>query len=233
MKFIIASLMLITQVFAQDLMYPELNVVPRASTRIALETRDEAGSIWTYHLPVQLSSLATLAAGAMSGSSIDTEKDAEELSPKLAMGVGAAWMAVTTYAALAYRPYRAAYNQLKKMPSKTKRQKLLKERLAEEEIFNLRRLGKRIRIFSAVSNFAASAYLSGNMESSESDAAIAANFAALVSFTSLFFTYRWEDVADEQESYKKKIFAPVAMNPILRNGFNNDPASGVSLLWRF
>jgi hypothetical protein len=235
MKLSIVLLMLISSVcFAQELKYPELNVTPRATARIKIEMKQEAGKAWSQHMAVSLSSISTLVAGAMSGSSIQEEKkeDGGDMAPTIAMAVGGAWLGATAWAAMAYRPYRKAYSRFKKMPYKTKREKLTVERLAEEELSQLRTLGKRIRWFSAVTNLAASGYLMGNLES-ESDAQIAAGFSALLALGPIFFKYHWEDVANEQDKYKKKIFSPVAMMPIMKNPFSNDRASGVSLLYTF
>ena len=148
--------------FAQDLMYPELQVTPRATKRIRLEMRGEAGNAWTSNLPVQLSALATLAAGMSSGTDIDIEKDESKISQMVAIGVGATWLAATTWAASAYRPYRSMSRKLKKLRYKSKRDKLTAERLAEEEINSLRRIGKRIRWYSTFSNLGASMFLMGS-----------------------------------------------------------------------
>jgi hypothetical protein len=234
MRIIVLALSLIaSSAYSQELTYPELNVVPRASERVKLEIREEAGNAWSSNLAVQLSSLSTLAAGAMAGSSVDTEKDEDEVSPKVAMAVGAAWLGATAWAAMSYRPYRAAFRKLKKMPYKTKRQKLIVERLAEEEINSLRSLGKRIRWYSAVSNLAASAFLLDSVKG-ESDAKMAASVSALLSLGPIFFKYNWENIADEQEKYKKKIYTPVAVMPIFNSPFNiSKRAAGLNLLYTF
>lgn len=219
--------------FAQDLSYPELQVTPRATDRVKIELREEAGRAWTSHLAVQLSGLATLVAGSMAGSAVDTDKDEKEISPKIAMGVGLAWLGATSWAAASYRPYRSFYNdRMRKMSYKTQRDKLTAERLAEEEINSLRKLGTRIRWYSAVTNLAASGFLMSNVDS-DSDAHKAAGLSALLALGPLFFNYHWEDVATEQEKYKKKIFAPIAMAPIMSDPFSNAKASGVSLIYQF
>lgn len=235
MKVSLVLLMLFSSVsFAQELSYPELNVTPRATDRIKIEMKQEAGKAWSQHMAIQLSSIATLAAGAMGGSSIQEgkEENGGDMAPTIAVAVGGAWLGATAWAAMSFRPYRSAYNRFKRMPYKTKRDKLTVERLAEEEINALRTMGKRIRWFSAATNLAASGYLLENLES-ESDAQIAAGFSALLALGPIFFKYHWEDVATEQEKYKKKIFSPVAMLPITKNPFSNDRASGVSLLYTF
>jgi hypothetical protein len=234
MKIIILALSLINlNAYSQDLSYPELNVVPKASERIKLEIREEAGSAWTSNLAVQLSALSTLTAGAMAGSSIDIEKDEDEISPKIGIAVGGAWLGATAWAAMSYRPYKAAFKKLRKMPYKTKRQKLIVERLAEEELNSLRTLGKRIRWYSAVTNLAASVYLLDSVKD-KSDAKMAASVSALLALGPIFFKYNWEDIASEQEKYKKKIYTPVAVTPIFNSPFNvSKSAAGLNLLYTF
>lgn len=218
--------------YSEELRYPELNVTPRAKARIKLELREEAGTAWSSHLMVQLSSILTLTSGIMSTSSLDSTKPKNEMAPTIAIGIGSAWLAATAWTAMNYRPYRDFYSKIKKMPYKTKRHKLTAERLAEERINSLRSIGKKVRWASVISNFAASANLLENVKD-ESDAQAAASFSVLLSIAPLFFTYHWEDVAKEQERYKKKIFAPVAMFPLLKNPFNQERTSGISLLYRF
>lgn len=234
MKIILLSLsLLMSNAFAQDLTYPELNVVPKASERVKLEIREEAGNAWSSNLAVQLSALSTLTAGAMASSSVDIDKDEEEVSPKVALAVGGAWLGATAWAAMSYRPYKDAFRRLKKMPYKTKRQKLIVERLAEEEINSLRTLGKRIRWYSAASNLAASVFLLDSVEE-DSDAKMAASVSALLALGPIFFKYNWENIADEQEKYKKKIYTPVAVAPIFNSPFNiSKRAAGVNLLYTF
>ena len=235
MKIILSTILIVISatVSASELSYPELNVTPRASERIRLEIKDEAGHAWMSHMPVQLSALSTLSAGLMlSTGKVDTDKDEKSVSPAIGMAVGAAWLGATIWASISYRPYRNAYLKLKKMPYKTKRQKLTVERLAEEELSSLRTLSKRIRWFSFFTNVGASAFMySSALE--DSDAQKIAGISGLMAFAPLLFSYHWEKVANEQEKYKKKIYAPVAMTPIMIDPFKKVAATGASLLWKF
>jgi len=217
---------------AQQLSYPELQVTPRASARIKLEIRAEAGHAWTSYMPVQISALSTLAAASMMGSSVDTEKDENEVSPKIGMVFGAAWLGATVWASMKYRPYRKSFSKYKKYPKKTKRQQLTFERLAEEELSSLRTLGKRIRWFSFVTNLVAAGYMQSSAKE-DSDGQRVSGVAALLAFGPLFFNFHWEDVANEQDKYKKKIYAPVAMTPIIQDPFTLARATGVNLLFTF
>ena len=234
MKFIAVLLFAImtTTVGAQDLTYPELHVTPRASERIRLEIKDEAGHAWASHMPVQLSAISTLAAGFMMSGNVDTKRDEKEVSPKIGIAFGAAWLGATIWASMKYRPYRRAYSRLRKMKYGSLREKLTAERLAEEELSNLRTMGKRIRWFSFFTNIAASAFMYGSAKD-DSDGQKVSGLAGLMAFAPLIFPYHWETVANEQDKYKKKIYAPVAMAPILMDPTNRYAATGAGLLWKF
>lgn len=243
---LIAMLMLsilTTTVGAQDLSYPELHVTPRASARIKLELKNEASNTLKSFMPMQVSAISTFAAGYMLQGKVDdhatdgeTVDDGKKAAPAVAMGLSAAWIGATTWAAMKYRPYMAAYKKLKKMPKKTKRQKLTLERLAEEELNELRAVGKRLKWISVVVNLGLNGMLM-DANKAETDDQKGANFTAALgaafAFAPLFFETRWETVADEQEKYKKKIYAPVAMTPILMDPTNTYAATGASLLWKF
>lgn len=229
--FMVTILLLNCKTFAQELMYPELNVTPRASDRIKLEVREESGKAWSSHMPVMFSALSTLTAGALGASEVNPESDLSS-APALAMGVGTLWLGATAWAAMKYRPYRSAYAKLKKLPRKTMRQKLTLERLAEEEINSLRSLGKRVRWFSVATNVIASGLVAGN-SIEESNGQIAGSLAAAVAFAPLIFNYHWESVANEQEKYKKKIFRPVALLPVTHDPFNGKRSFGLNLAMTF
>lgn len=221
-----------TTAFTQELSYPELNVTPRATERIRLEIKDEAGHAWSSHMPVQLSALATLTAGLTLAGNVDKDRDEKEVSPKIGIAFGAAWLGATIWASMKYRPYRRAYKDLKRMKYTTQREKLTAERLAEEELSSLRTTGKRIRWFSFLTNLAASAYMYGSAED-DSDAQKISGISGLMAFAPLLFPYYWETVANEQDKYKKKIYAPVAIAPIVFDPFKRVSATGASLIWNF
>jgi len=232
-KFILLVLIYSVNTFAQALMYPELNVVPRASERIRIEAVGEKRGQMLEYLPLIAPGLMNLAAGAMASGTL-SDDDSESYSPAVAMGVGAVTLMATSWAALSYRPYKKAYMGLKKYPTRNKRETLKRERLAEEEINSLRSIGFKTRVTIAVANAAAAGYLSGTIDDSDDDGKKAKSLSSItqvVSLIPLFFPMRWEQVGDEQETYKKRIYAPVAFMPIMQ--FQNAKAAGGSLLWTF
>lgn len=234
MKKIILFLTLISiDTFAQQLMYPELNVVPRASERIRLEAMEEARGQGMEYLPLILPGLMTLTAGAMASGSLK-EGEEESYSPAVAIGIGAVTVLATSWAALSYKPYRSAYKKLKKLPTRNKREQLKRERMAEEEISSLKSIGFKTRLTIAVANAAAAGYLSGTIDDDTEEGKQAKSVAAIsqvVSLLPLFFPMRWESVANEQEKYKKRIYAPVAYAPILN--YQNQRAVGANLIWTY
>jgi hypothetical protein len=230
-------LLVATSVGAQELSYPELHVTPRASSRISMEVNDEASYAWKSHMPIQLSALTTLvAASALQGNAKDDKDDNMEMVPGIVMGVSAAWIGATAWAAMKYRPYANAVEKLKKLPQGSMREKLTLERLAEEEMNSLRSMAQKIKWLSVITNLGMSALLvqanPGDTDD-QKQARLMANLSGVMAFAPLFFSYRWETVANEQEKYKKKIYAPVAYAPIVQDPFSLTSATGMQLAWHF
>lgn len=230
---LLATLLMATTVGAQDLSYPELHVTPRASARVKMEIREEASYAWKSNLPIQLSAATTLAAAMQLQG--NTRED-QEMIPGIAMGVSAAWIGATAWAAMAYRPYKASYLKLKRMKKKSKRDILTFERMAEEEINSLRSVATKLKWLSVFTNLSmAGLLMSANPGETddEKSASNIAGIAGLMAFAPLFFEYRWERVANEQEKYKKKIYAPISWAPIMMDPSNKYTATGMSLTWGF
>lgn len=232
-----------TTVGAQDLTYPELHVTPRASERIKIEAKQEANNTFKSFLPMQVSALSTFVAGMMLSGKVEdglapgkTVDNGKKAAPGVAMGISALWLGATTWASLKYRPYKSAYFKNKRMAYKTKREQLTMERMAEEEINSLKRLGKRMKWISVAMNLGLNSMLiDANPDETDDQkgAKFVANLSAVIALAPLFFTTHWETVADEQEKYKKKIYAPVAMTPIMMDPSNKYAAAGASFLWQF
>ena len=204
-KIILLLVLLSIDSYAQQLMYPELNVVPRASERIRLEAVREIRGQAMEYLPLIAPGIMTLAAGAMASGSLQ-DGDEESYSPAVAIGVGAVTVLATSWAALSYRPYKSAYKRIQKLPARNKREQLKRERMAEEEIKALKSIGLKTRLTIAITNAAAAGYLSGTIDDSTDEGKQAKSISAIsqvVSLLPLFFPMRWETVADEQEKYKK------------------------------
>lgn len=189
--------------------YPELAVTPRASERLDFEAKKEMERRFTPYLPIQISALTTLTAGIAQSSGADLADDPDQLSKWAGIGVGGGWLAVTLAMALSEPGYVSASREVSALPKGSKREQLIRERLAEEALEKQGRLGCRLKWISFATNAAANVYMLAQSESG-SFARVADGVALLVSAAPLVFTSHWEQIAREQADYKKRIYGPVA-----------------------
>ena len=218
--------------------YPELEVTPRASERLKMEAENEYRNPWTTHLPVQFSALMTLVAatGAQAGGNLSSgQMGAFNTAKRISIGVGIGWLGLTAALSEWYRPYISGYREIERMPAKTERQQLARERIAEEALYDPEDLAIKIKWFSFVSNLATNIALMSSNASQGSQAMLWV--AAASAFAPLLFPYRWETVAEQHRMYKKKIYGPVAsaiVMPVTASRYSPPRYSpGVGLQWIF
>jgi len=229
---------------AADFDYPELSMTPRASERIDTEAAKENGRRWTTHLPLQVSASMTFIAGLShlmspnntginaAGNPDDRYRRDKTAQAWIAgVGVGGAWLALTTYLSLQYQPYQSVAKELSSMPKKTVREQLTRERYADEEIQYHGSLAKKLRFISFLSNVGTSAYLTA-VAAPESSTQLLSAAAILASFAPWVFPSHWQDVADDQTDYKKRIYAPVASMTLLPDS-EGRAVPGFQLAWGF
>lgn len=190
--------------------YPELQVTPLASERLAQEAKQEGGLF--QHAPLQISAIATLASGIFHTPRTNTLPDG--LTEKRSSGapafiVGGAWLALSFALPSLYSPYESELARVRAMPSKTKREQLARERAAEEAIQGAARTAKRLAWLSALSNFGINALLVAQTDKSDGMSVGVSAAAAAAAFAPLVFRSRWIQVARDQESYKRRIYGPV------------------------
>lgn len=190
---------------ATDLEYPELVVSPRASERLEMESKEEPKRRWTTHLPVQASALATLTAGLFQLGFVDDAKDPSNYSALTGISVGAAWLIGTYFIGAHYKPYQSGNEKIAALAKKTPRERLIAERLAEEEIAAAASTGRKLAYASILTNLGASIYMISQAESKA-----VAGISAALSLAPFFFRYHWGTVAHQQQEYKKKIYGPIA-----------------------
>lgn len=197
--------------------YPELQVVPRASERIAFEAQEEKTRLISPYWPVQMSAVSLFIAGFMSkgkykDDSADASKNASRqaenaFSSQLAMLTGGLWMG-TTYYMTHYLSYGEALQEIRKINGKDKKNTLLRERLAEEAIERPARITYLINTLSVWSTLFSSLYLANNTtQVSPSYAGIAAAMAFMPWLIDNRITRNWE----KHQEYKRKIYAPLTM----------------------
>lgn len=205
--------------------YPELTVVPRASERLRTEVENEGK--WSNFLPLQVSAATTLAAGLSTLNNYDEKEDSDGIGPKVAVAVGASWLAASLWLQSQHRPYSKALQSVRKLPKQELRDQLAQERMAEEHINSYASLARKIKWLSFTSNLAASAYAFSSSEEDSAGRGIAA-LSALASALPLLFPMRAEMVSETQNSYKKKVFGPISFsNALLLNPADNKPTFGL------
>jgi hypothetical protein len=243
MKFIIGILclssLLSQRVWAQStpadkqnaFLYPELQVSPRASERISMESKTEARTRRTQLLPIQISALSTLLAAAGAPNPTDEHKkdrDDVKYSRQVAMGVSVSWLVFSYFFNEDYIPYTRAAVMLKTLPDKSPQEELVRERIAEEQIEAASSLGKKMMWASVVTNLAAAAYLGSN---TEKEGEVYAAAAAILAFTPVVFKDRWQTVNRYHQEYKKRIYGPITlptlMSPLSLQASNSGPVPGV------
>ncbi|MCM2323365.1 MAG: hypothetical protein NDJ90_08900 [Oligoflexia bacterium] len=210
--------------------YPELMVTPRSSDRLEMEAKREQGMRWRTHLTLQAPALATLVAGLAQQANVD--RDPNNYSQLAGIIVGGGWLAVTGALTLLDTPYTVANQEVGGIPRKTTREQLTRERFAEEAIRKQARLYTTLRWLSVATNAGASIYMLANVERRTTSAVLDGVSLALA-FTPLVFSHPWRDVAQEQEDYKKRIYAPVAEASLLREPGTGSLAPGLKLSLRF
>lgn len=219
-------------VFGENYVYPELEVTPRASERLQIQMQYEPKYDWTLHLPLQIASLSNLIGGIMQLSTYDKSVAYGSSSGWAGIIVGGGWLAGSYFLGKQYRPYGKTMEAIAKMPGKSQREQLIRERLAEEGIRAAALSGRRIKWISFLSNLAAAGYMISKVDKKTST-----NFVHLISaaaaFGPLFFPYRWERIYCEQNEYKKKIYGPIASSALFYDSVSNKFVPGLNVSLTF
>ena len=144
-----------SEAWSQQLDYPELNVTPRASTRVNMEGKWEGENTLGNAWPLAVAGLGTLLATSSISDVIDDEKDPEGYSQTIGYTAGLLTLGASAYLALKFRPFDDMRNKLSKVGGKTTRGQLTRERIAEEELKRLSKLGYYSRITFSIMNLLA------------------------------------------------------------------------------
>jgi hypothetical protein len=211
--------------------YPELLVTPRASDRITTEAAKEPGNRWTSLVPMQVSALATLTAGIFQQTA-DTTTLRNLDSGLVGIGTGGALLAASFAIEALYSPYASAAREIAAMPAKTPREQLTRERAAEEAIRAAARMHRRIKWISVLANAGVNGYMASQNKSATVPMAID-GVAFLFAFAPVVFGSHAENVHNEQESYKKRIYAPIASVSLLSEPGTGNAVPGATLRLSF
>ena len=232
------------EVFASESVfdYPELSVVPHASEQIAAESAHEKDSAWSNHLPLLIPATTSVLAGAVElalGTKADDPQNIKngdtsaKVMPYVAMGVGLAWWGVA-YGILNHADYySSAVEEVGKLPNKTQRDQLMRERRAEEAISKAGSMARKLKWISFATNCASGVLVSVSAKEKTAGTAFGVA-AAITSLTPILFQHRWEELDNRHQDYKKRIYAPVAGVTLLKDpSFSSAFSPGISLSMSF
>lgn len=217
---------------ATNFEYPELMVTPKASERLNLQyDRENRRGVWE-HLPMEVSALSTLVAGTFQLFDYNKDKDPDGYSPYVGILTGGFWMGVGFFMGEYYRPYARSLNELKKLPSSNQREVLMRERLAEEAIYNIEQLATKMVWASFATNLGASIYMVSKAED-KSAALVASSMSAVLSFAPVLFPHPWREAGEYHREYKKKIYRPIANAAVLYHSQSGTYVPGMQLALSF
>lgn len=220
--------------FFSSLDYPELQVVPRASDRLAMESPLEKDLGLSMFWPFQLSGLMTLGTGFMMKGRLkedatEQERKDADFAANAAVGIGAAWIGLTYYL-LSTEPYGSELNKIKKYKGNDKRTDLLRERIAEEALQKPAELIRTLTWISFVTNFGATVNL---IDRSTKDNNLYPALGAVAAFLPLIFKNRYIENYEKHLEYKRKIYSPVVMTTFYPDRFSKTLTPGILMTWNF
>lgn len=223
--------------------YPELQVVPRASERVAELASQESKNWWHTHWTFMGSGLMTLLHGLQAEykNDLGPNPSAEELAgaaddeddfddrAKITTGIGLFWL-VSGGILMSQRPYQSGLTNVRAIKGNGKRDQLYRERVAERALVRSGRLVKRAKYVSIVTNVAANAIL---LDDEEGGTGTMLGALGIVSaFMPLFFDHSYSENLDEYRRHKREIYRPIA-----RLGVGQDTSGNlhqqVMLSWAF
>ncbi len=212
--------------------YPELMVTPSATKRIKDEASEEGGRRWTNLLPLYAPALTTFMGGVLQASSVNRQSDPGNYSALIGGVVGGTWLTIYTLLALAHHPYKDAQAKLAKMPKRTKRERLARERFAEQALYRPAKLVRMIAWTQFFTNTGANIYMLSQSKGSSINSILPA-FSIGMAILPFFFKSHWQDVANEHKSYKKRIYGPIVNGTIFKDQYTNELTPGVAVSLRF
>ncbi len=230
-------LSLVCPVWAQEenpfknLDYPELQVAPRASERLAQMAQLEEEQKFINQWPMLVSGAMTLMAGVQNQGKYkdtnpsDSQKRDSDMAYNTALGVGSAWVIIGSYLSFK-KPISSDLGDIKKISSKDRRGDLSKERAAEELLERTARTQSTLSNLAVWTNLGASIYVTSKADENNRVYGILAATASLLPWV---FPSMYEFNYNKHLEYKRKIYAPLVW-------MNFDPHQAgpqVNLSWSF
>jgi hypothetical protein len=191
--------------------YPELQVTPRATERLAqLAALEDSGGIamqWT----VLASGTMTLFSGIRHlhdyrGSDLsDSEKSNSDLAASAGIFVGASWIAWGSY--MGGKHWASSrLSEIKRVQGKDKRAELNRERLAEESLEQFAKTASTVDSLALYTNLAAATLITAYGTDTNR---VYSLLAATTSLLPMLFPNIYSTGYEKHLEYKRKIYAPL------------------------
>ncbi len=217
--------------FLDNIDYPEIQVVPRASERLESEAQFERdGGSWLNQWSFLLSGTSTLAAAMMTSSSLGSAATVDQQNYiKLGQIVGGLTLGVGVYYSV-MKPYDSTLEKVKRIRGKDKRSALLRERTAEEALERTASTIGSISVMSVWANLITSAILANNGDTNSRAYSYAAVFASTLS---MMFTHPYITNWEKHKEYKHKIYTPLPQSAFYRDPHTGESHSYFGLAWNY
>lgn len=193
----------------KSLDYPELQVVPRASQRLKMESTEEGDNWWYVHWPLYVSALATAGFGSTASQSLrddlnETEKNDAKSATLAARTVGVSWFLGTMLLA-SRKPYQKGYKRIRGFSGSGRSNELMRERLSEEVLEKTAHQFKVLSYVSVFTNMAVAGYAGSFLtDRGRLTAAVTGMLSLLPIIFDDWYVYNY----NKHLEYKRNIFAP-------------------------
>lgn len=214
--------------------YPELQVVPRASERLLIESQKNKDKGIVLLLPYVIPSVFTLVSGAVATGGLRdslsaSDRDDAQKGASAAIGIGALSLGIAYWYVQADQ-YGETAGQLRGLKSKDRRTELFKERMSEEAFERSFQQFSKAKWIFAVSHFLANAALAGKIEG---DNNVIPVLGMVTAWAPLLFSTDYETNYQKQLDYKKRIYVPLTMMDIKYNSQTQAWVPQTSFVWQF
>lgn len=218
----------------KSLDYPELQVVPRASERLVLESQKNKDKGIFLLAPYVFPSLFTLGSGAMaSGSLKDSltveDRETAQTAGNVSIGIGLFSIA-TAYWYVQADHYGETAGQLRGLKSKDRRTELMKERISEEAFERSYQQFSKAKWIFAMTHFFANASLAGKLQG---DNNIIPVLGMIMAWAPLLMLPDYETNYQRQLDYKKRIYVPLTFMDMKYNTQTQAWVPQTSFVWQF
>lgn len=219
--------------FLENLDYPELQVVPRATARLQNEANYENEKSHALQWTFYTSGLATLYMGYKhNGNSkyetpTDEQKASNASNALMAEAIGLGTLGVAAFMAIS-KPYTKSYEDVKRVKGSDRKSELYRERIAEEGLERPALLIDKLTTIAIAANLFATAMV---LSDAADDTKNVTYIAGIASFLPYIFESPYITNYQKQLEYKRKIYVPLSSFQLFPNG--NKVVPGVAFNWKF